>query len=186
MSAKPWRYREEICMNRPVLTVLVLLLLVTPGWAVQTMQWVIHGTTTTLLTPNTIATGGLSGPSAAYNNTLGSTGNGYTLCRFEAVLNFSNPPNANSAVYLWIGESIDNGTTFADLPVGAVVTGPPHLTMPIASGQAGGATTIRTVGTTRCPPGQFRITVQLSNTGQTTTGSANTIKLQQFTPQANP
>lgn len=163
------------------LALLLLLVLATGAWAALTFQWVIHGTTTALLTPNAIANDGFTAASSAYNNTIGQTGSGYTRCRFQAVLAFGAAPNPNAAVYLWMLESIDNGATFADTPTVSITTKPPDVAIPITAG----ATSTRQIVNAWCPPGQFKVAAKLAGTGQTTNGSGNTISLIQYTPQGN-
>jgi len=161
-----------------VITLLFLLALSVAQANAATVQWLIHGTTTNLLTPNSVASNGYTAASATYNNTIGQTGNGYLYCRFEAILTFAAAPTANSAVYIWILESLD-GTTFADTPTASIITSSPSLTIPVTSGQVG----TRQAVSVRCPNGQFKIAAQLNNTGQTTTASGNIIRLVQYTIQ---
>jgi hypothetical protein len=164
-------------MKRTVFTIALLLLLATGAYAAFTMQWLLHATTTTMLTPNALASNAFLNGTVVVDNTIGSTGNGYTYCRFEAVLNFGAAPAANAALLIWILESLDGGATYADAPTSSVTTTNPSLSMPLTT-----ATTMRQILTVRCPPGFFKITAQLNGSGQTTTGT-NTVKLRQFTMQ---
>jgi hypothetical protein len=164
-------------MKRTLFTIALLLFLATGAYAAFVMQWALHATTTTMLTPNALASNAFLNGTVIVDNTIGATGNGYTYCRFEAVLNFGAAPAANSALLVWILESIDGGATFADQPTSSVATTNPSVVIPLS-----GLTTTRQIITVRCPPGVFKLTVQLNGSGQTTTGT-NTVKLRQFTLQ---
>jgi hypothetical protein len=164
-------------MKRAVLTIALILVLATGAYAAFVMQWVQITSPTTMLTPNGLGSNAFLNGTTTIDNTIGAAGNGYTYCRFEAVLNFGSAPAANSALLVWMLESIDGGTTFADQPTSGVATTNPSFAIPLS-----GATTTRQIITVRCPPGVFKLTVQLNGSGQTTTGT-NTVKLRQFTLQ---
>jgi hypothetical protein len=168
-------------MRRLMCALFLLCSLTAVGWAGQTLQWLIVGTATTLLTPNSVGSNGYTAVSSAFNNTIGATGNGSLLCKFQAVLAFGSAPSANAAVLLWIQESSDGGATFDDTPSSTVSTGPPRVTIPITAG----ATSTKQTVIAQCPAGQFKATAQLQGTGQTTTGAGNTITVLPFTVQAN-
>lgn len=169
--------------HKLILSVVVGSLLVTSlCWAALTFQWKLQaGTATTLMSPNSIASDGyisMTSP-ASYNNTIGQTGDGYTRCIFELVLAYGSAPSANAAAYLWLRQSID-GTNFATAPSSSVNVGPPQVTFAIPA-----ATASRLLATGWCPAGVFTATLQLAGTGQTSSGSGNTLKVYQFTPQGN-
>jgi hypothetical protein len=172
----------------------VLLLLLTAVGAVSsaysavTTQWVVGSTVTTVagLVLDSKGSNAYVGPSTAISNTTSGqvTGAGYTRCAFEAFITFvTTPPTAGSALLVWLLPSVD-GANYADMPSSTITTTPASFAMPFSTGT--GSLTTRQVVYTQCPPGSFKVGVQLNGTGQTTSASGNTLKIMQYTPQGNP
>jgi hypothetical protein len=139
----------------------------------------LEGTSTTMLTPNSIASNGYTASSATPLNPAG-----YLYCRFQATLAFTAAPlSAGAAVNIWVRQSLDGGTLFDDTPTSAIVTQTPYVVIPLAVGT--GVSASRSTVSRPCPPGVFHIVAQLSGTGQTTTASTNTIVVKPYTIQGN-
>jgi hypothetical protein len=170
-----------------VLTVVVslcLVALVATGVQAAVVQEAWVGTTLTPIAPNGMGNGVYSSVSSTINNVIGGgSGNGSLYCNFELAVAFGGAVNANAAAYIWYLRSIDDGTTFGTTPSSTIVTGPPDVVIPIAN-VAGSVLTQKTVKAL-CYQGHFRVIMQMNNTGQTVTGSGNTLKLRFSTPQVN-
>jgi hypothetical protein len=161
-----------------------LVLAVATGVQAAAVQEAWVGTTLTPIAPNGMTNGSYSSASTTINNVIGGgSGNGSLYCNFELAVAFGGTVNANAAAYIWYLRSIDDGTTFGTSPSSTIVTGPPDVVIPIAN-VAGSVLTQKTVKAL-CYQGHFRVIMQLNNTGQTVTGSGNTLKLRFSTPQVN-
>ncbi len=170
-------------MKRLVLS-LFLLIFLRSAEAAQSLQYSI-GTATNLLTTelNAIANNGYaSAVGTAYNNTLGSTGNGATRCRLELFITFAAAPTANTAVVVYLMKSADGGSTYEPTPSATIAPGSAlQVVFPVNSGQAA----TRGVQDIDCPPGLFRATVKNDGTGQAATASGHTLKVTPITLQGN-
>lgn len=76
-------------------------------------KFLLGGTITTLITTGSALASNSLAIGAAYDNTVGQTGDGYTLCDLEFVGTFSVAPTANTGLAVWFLESQD-GTNYED------------------------------------------------------------------------
>ena len=101
--------------------------------------------------------------SAAFNNTVGATGDGYTIGRIKTIQSWGGTPAANTAFYGWYLKSSDGGSTFED---GAAGTGFTPLRFPDFSFPAdptalSGSSISRTMSRdVLLPAGVFKVLVQ--------------------------
>jgi hypothetical protein len=169
-------------MKKLLMLGLLLWALVAPGQAAVTTEWATGSATTLLSTElNTLTNNSFSSASATYDNRIGQTGNGYTICRFELVATFAANPTANTGISLWILRTTD-GTNFENTPTSSVALGrPPDVVLPVTSGQTGTRVMIDTL----CPAERFKVSVKNDATGQSTAASGNTIKILPITSQGN-
>jgi len=137
------------------------------------------GSQTSVLTTelNSIASNGFTAASAAFNNTVGQTGDGYVLCDVEGVFTFGANPTANTAVVLWFLMAAD-GTNYENTPTASITLGrAPDVVLPVTAGQTGTRVTRRIL----CPWGLFKAVAKNDGTGQTLAASGNTVKIRPIT-----
>lgn len=174
----------SLSLRRMLVLLSLLLLLSTGAEAATTFQLATRSATTVYTTDlNTKASNAWIIASAVINNTIGgAAGEGYMRCYMELALSFAANPTANGAFVGWFLKTVDGGTTYEDTPNGTVTLNRlPDMVLPVNTG----GTTTRVTVETRCPAGNFKIAGQLSGTGQTTSGSGNSLKIFWATPQGN-
>lgn len=108
--------------------------------------------------------------SSTYNNTIGSTGDGYTICRITATITMAVAASANTGISIWFLKSQDAGTTFESGGTSYTPLRLPDLVIP-----APVDTTQRIVmRDVLMPAGLFQVLMKNDSTGQalkTDTGS---------------
>src|SRR6266446_4054145 len=125
---------------------LLLLLQITLLNAVASnvTKWLL-GTQTSLLTTelNSLANNAFTVASAAFNNTIGQTGDGYIACDIEGVFVFAANPTANTGVLIWFIMAPD-GTNYENTPTASITLGrAPDVVLPVTAGQTGTRVTRR-------------------------------------------
>jgi len=164
------------------LTIGLVLLSVLLASAAITIKYLV-GAPTTLLTTglNSLANNTCSSVSANYDNRIGQTGDGATVCRMEFNGTFASAPTANTAVTGWFLKTVD-GTNFEDWPSTCSNFGrPPDYVLPVTAGQ----TTTRVAVDVPCPAERFRVGVRNDGTGQSMAASGNTVKVLPIYQQGN-
>ncbi len=137
------------------------------------------GSQTSLLTTelNSLANNG-NAIGSAFNNTIGQTGDGYTLCDVELVVTYGTNPTANTGVSFWFIQSQD-GTNYEDGDASITPARSPDLTFPVRA-----VTTLqRIIRRTWLPWGLFKPLVKNDGTGQSMAATANTVKVRPVTPE---
>lgn len=141
------------------------------------------GSVTTLITTggtvanNTLAIG------SAFNNTVGQTGDGYTLCDLEFVGAYSVAPTANSGLTFWFLMSQD-GTNYEDGDGASggggdvVPARAPDVVFPLRAV----TTSQRIIRQARLPWGLWKPLLRNDATGQTL-GTGATVKIRPVTPE---
>jgi hypothetical protein len=171
-------------LRRLLLAGLLVAVAATPGFAASTLQ-LATGTLTTIMSSelNSIASNGWTAASTVTaDNRIGQALNGYLICRIEWNVTFAANPTAAGGFTGWFLKTAD-GTNFENTPTASIALGrPPDFFLPVTTGQTG----TRVMLDVRCPAERFKIVGNLSNTGQTTAASGNTIKILPITIQGNP
>jgi hypothetical protein len=115
------------------------------------------------------------------DNRIGQPLNGYLICRLEWNVTFAANPTAAGGLTGWFLSTVD-GTNFENTPTASIGLGrPPDFFLPVTTGQ----TNTRVSVTVRCPAERFQVVGNLTNTGQTTAASGNTLKILPITIQGN-
>lgn len=100
--------------------------------------------------------------SAAFNNTQGSTGDGYTVCRITVKVKMNVAATANTGVPIWFVKSQDGGTTYESGDTGYTPLRLPDLVIP-----APVDTTQRFImRDVLMPAGFFKVLLKNDGTGQ--------------------
>jgi hypothetical protein len=139
----------------------------------STTEKFLLGSQATLLSTelNSLANNSLA-LGAAFDNTQGQTGDGYTLCDVELVVTYGTAPTASTACSLWLLATQD-GTNYED---GGSSTTParfPDLTIPLQAV----TTAQRIVRRTWLPWGKWKPLLKNDGTGQAMSASGNTLKV---------
>lgn len=110
--------------------------------------------------------------SAAYDNTQGQTGDGYTLCDLELSVTYGTAPSANTAVAIWFLTSQD-GTNYEDGSASVTPSRVADVTIPLRA-----VTTAQLIiRRTWLPWGKFKVLLKNDGTGQAMAASGNTLKI---------
>jgi hypothetical protein len=170
-------------LRRLGITLLALALLVSPALAAITIELAV-GTATAVLTTelNNLNNNVWTAASAVYDNRIGQTGNGYTICRLELFAVFGANPSAGGAITGWFLKTVDGGTNYEVTPTSSFAQQRlPDFVIPVVTGQ----TTTRTSIDVRCPAERFKIAVQNTATNQAMAATNNTLKILPITLQGN-
>lgn len=137
-----------------------------------TELWLL-GTQTTLLTTelNALVSNGLA-LGAAFNNTQGQTGGGYTLCDVELVVTYGTAPTANTGVSVWFLGTQD-GTNYEDGDTGTTPGRLPDVVFPLRAV----TTAQRILRRVLMPWGLFKPLAKNDGTGQAMAATGNTLKI---------
>lgn len=135
------------------------------------------GSQTTLLTTelNSLANNALN-ISAAFDNTIGATGDGYTLCDVELVVTYGTNPTANTGVSVWFLQTQD-GTNYEDGSTSITPARLPDVVFPVRATTSGQRIIRRVI----LPWGVFKALLKNDGTGQTMAASGNTLKVRPVT-----
>ncbi len=135
------------------------------------------GSATNLLTTelNSLANNALN-ISAAFDNTQGQTGDGYTLCDVELVVTYGTSPTANTACAVWFLSCMD-GTNYED---GSASITPARMPDVVFSLRAV-TTAQRQVKRVALPWGLIKVLLKNDGTGQAMASSGNTLKIRPVT-----
>jgi hypothetical protein len=170
-------------MLRRLLLAGLLLAVAAPAFAGTTLQ-LATGTLTTIMAGelNSIPSNGWTAASTVTaDNRIGQALNGYLICRIEWNVTFAANPTAAGGFTGWFLKTAD-GTNFETTPTASIGLGrPPDFFLPVTTGQQG----TRVMLDVRCPAERFKIVGNLTNTGQTTVASGNSIKILPITIQGN-
>lgn len=137
-----------------------------------TEKYVLGSVTTLLATGlNSLANNSLA-ISSAFDNTQGSTGDGYTLCDLELVVTFGTNPTAGTGVSVWFLGAAD-GTNYED---GGTSTTPARSSdafIPVAVSTSAQRVNVRA----NLPWGLLKVLLKNDGTGQSFAASGNTLKI---------
>lgn len=111
---------------------------------------------------------------AAFDNTIGQTGDGYTLCDVELIL-ASMTAAANSSINVWFIQAHD-GTTYEDST--ATIARPPDVVIPLRAITGAQRVVVKGI---ELPPGKFKPIALNNATGAALASSGNTIKIRPYT-----
>src|ERR1043166_4214105 len=166
-----------------ILLLLLLALQISFAYAAVTTEWATGALTTVLSSElNSLSNNGFSSASSAFNNAIGQTGNGYTICRVELVATFAANPTANTGVSVYFLKGTDATPNFENTPTSSIGLGrPPDVVLPVTSGQTGTRVAVDVL----CPAYQFKVSAKNDGTGQAMAASGNTIKILMITPKGN-
>ena len=145
----------------------------------------VLGSQTTLIQSGLTSLGaGASAASvAAFDNTIGQTGNGYVLCDVELVLASNSAAyTANTGFSVWFCRSQD-GTNYEDgFDASVIPARNPDVVLPVRAV----TTAQRIVKSALMPPGKFYTLIN-NGAGQSTSATANgsTLKIRPITYQGN-
>ncbi len=145
------------------------------------VEKLLLGAQASLLTTglNSLANNGLAA-AAAFDNTIGQTGDGYTLCDLELVVTYGTAPAASTGCAVWFCRAQD-GTNYEDGYDASLTPGrPPDLVLPLRAV----TTAQRIVVEALLPPGKFTAVLKNDGTGQSMAATANTLKIRPFTREA--
>lgn len=137
------------------------------------------GSVTSLLTTglNSLANNALA-VSAAYDNTQGAAGDGYTLCDLELVVTYGTAPAANTGCSVWFLASQD-GTNYEDGDASTTPARNPDVVLPVRAV----TTAQRVIRRAWLPWGLSKALLKNDGTGQAMAASGNTLKIRPATYQ---
>jgi hypothetical protein len=135
------------------------------------------GTIATLISTglDSLANNGLA-LGAAFDNTQGAAGDGYTLCELELVVTFSVAPTANTGASLWLLGAPD-GTNYEDGSSSVTPAKLPNVVFPVRAV----TTAQRIVRRAWLPPALMKPLLKNDGTGQAFAASGNTLKIRPVT-----
>lgn len=138
------------------------------------------GSQTSLITTgfNSLANNSLA-ISPAFDNTIGQTGDGYTLCDLELVVTFGTNPTANTGVSIWF-LSTQDGTNYEDGGTSTTPARAPDCVIPVAVSTSAQRIIVRTL----LPWGLLKALAKNDGTGQAFASSGNTLKIRPVTREA--
>jgi hypothetical protein len=138
------------------------------------------GSVTSLLTTglNSLANNSLA-ISSAFDNTIGQTGDGYTLCDLELVVTFGTNPTANTGVSIWFLQTQD-GTNYEDGGTSTTPARAPDVVFPVAVSTSAQ----RLIARALLPWGLMKVLLKNDGTGQAFAASGNTLKIRPVTREA--
>jgi hypothetical protein len=117
---------------------------------------------------------------SAFDNTIGQTGDGYTLCDVELVTGtWGVAPDASTCISLWFLQAQD-GTNYEDGGSSITPARMPDVILPLRSDTAAQ----RVVKRAFVPWGKFKPLAKNDATGQTMNATGNTIKIRMVTRQS--
>lgn len=139
-------------------------------------KWLL-GTQTSLLTTglNSLANNARA-ISAAFDNTIGQTGDGYTLCDVELVVTYGTAPTANTGCSVWFLGSQD-GTNYEDGDASTTPARAPDVVFPLRAV----TTAQRIIRRVWLPWGLMKVLLINDGTGQAMAASGNTLKVRPVT-----
>ena len=136
------------------------------------------GSQTTLLSTelNSLANNALA-IGSAYDNTIGQTGDGYTLCDVELLTGtWGGAPTASTALALWFIQTQD-GTNYEDGDASTTPARVPDVVFPLRASTSAQRIVRRIV----LPWGKFKPLLKNDATGQSMNASGNTVKVRPVT-----
>lgn len=141
-------------------------------------KWLLGSQSSQLTTGlNSLANNALA-ISAAFDNTVGSTGDGYMLCDLELVVTYGTNPTANTAVSVWFLLSQD-GTNYEDGGTGTTPARAPDVVFPLLVSTSAQ----RIIRRVMLPWGLIKFLLKNDGTGQAMAASGNTLKIRPVTPE---
>ena len=137
------------------------------------------GSQTTLATTalNSLANNALVA-CTVFDNTVGQTGDGYTLCDVELVCTFGTNPTANTGVALWFLTTQD-GTNYEDGSASLTPGRMPDCVFPVTVS----TNAQRIIRRVLLPWGKLTPLLKNDGTGQAFAASANTLKIRPVAEQ---
>jgi hypothetical protein len=111
-----------------------------------------------------------------FDNTIGQTGDGYTLCDVELFVTFGTNPTANTGFALWFLGTQD-GTNYEDGDSSTTPARLPDAVFPVRAV----TTAQRIIRRMRLPWGKVTPLLKNDGTGQSTAASGNTLKVRPVT-----
>jgi hypothetical protein len=148
-----------------------------------TVEKLLLGSQTSLLTTgmDALANNGLA-ISAAFDNTIGQAGDGYTLCDVELVAGFHTSadndasPTANTGIPVWFLQAAD-GSNYEDGGTGTTPAKLPDVVFPLRA-----ATGLQRI-VRRCalPWGPMKALAKNDGTGKALNNTGNTLKIRPVT-----
>lgn len=144
-----------------------------------TVQKWLLGSQTSLATTalNSLANNALVA-CTVFNNTVGSTGDGYVLCDVELVVTYGSAPTAGTGVSLWWLLAPD-GTNYEDGSSSITPARMPDVVFPLRAV----TTAQRIVRRVWLPWGLITPLLKNDGTGQAFAASGNTLKVRPVTPE---
>ena len=146
-----------------------------------TTEKYLLGSQTTLLSSglNSLTNNSLAA-SAAFDNTQGATGDGYTLCDLELAVTYGVAPTANTGCSIWFCATQD-GTNYEDGNDATVTPArAPDLVIPLRAV----TTAQRIIVPVVLRWGKYIVVLKNDGTGQSMAASGNTLKIRPVTRQA--
>lgn len=143
-----------------------------------TEKYLLGGQSTLLSTELNSLANNILAIGSAYDNTQGQAGDGYNLCDLELVVTYGTAPGTSTGVSFWFLTTQD-GTNYED---GDALTTParlPDCVFPLRAV----TTAQRIVRRVMLPWGKFKPLAKNDGTGQSMSGSGNTIKIRPIARQ---
>lgn len=143
-----------------------------------TVEKLLLGSVTSLITTglNSLANNGRAAASA-FDNTVGQTGDGSTLCDVELVVTYGTAPTANTGCSVWFCMSTD-GTNYED---GSAADLTPARMADVVFPLRAVTTAQRITRRVSLPWGKFIAILINDGTGQAMAASGNTLKIRPVT-----
>ncbi|OGT59912.1 MAG: hypothetical protein A3E01_10740 [Gammaproteobacteria bacterium RIFCSPHIGHO2_12_FULL_63_22] len=146
---------------------------------VAVVEKLLLASSTTVLSTglNSLANNSLA-ISSAFDNTIGQTGDGYTLCQIELALAAPGGTlTANKSATGWFLQAPD-GTNYEDGGTSTTPARAPDFVIPLAASSSAQRVTIKDIP---LPPGLSKVLLKNDGTGQTWNASGNTLILTPYT-----
>jgi hypothetical protein len=117
---------------------------------------------------------------SAFDNTVGQTGDGYTLCDIELVTGtWGGAPSLGTCISLWFLQTQD-GTNYEDGDASTTPARMPDVILPLRTV----STAQRVIKRALVPWGKFKPLAKNDATAQTMNATGNTIKIRMITRQS--
>lgn len=140
-------------------------------------KWLLGSQTTLLSTALNSLANNARALSAAFDDTIGQAGDGYTLCDVELVVTYGSAPTVPSGCSMWFLGSQD-GTNYEDGDASTTPGRLPDVVFPLRAV----TTAQRIIRRVWLPWGLTKALLINDGTGQAMAASGNTLKIRPVTP----
>lgn len=122
---------------------------------------------------------------SAYDNTVGQTSDGYTLCDLQLTVTFGSAPTANTGVSLWflMAEDGTNYETYDTSQDATPSTSMPIMKLPVVFGVLAKTTQQIITKQVSLPWGKFKPLLKNDGTGVAFPATGTTVKIRPVTRQ---